>query len=76
MITTMNERLLAAAVELPVEERIELVEAIWDSISETEEPALTEAQRHELDRRLDDLDQNPGTSRPWEEVKARLQKAL
>lgn len=72
----MNERLLAAAVELPVVERIERVEAIWDSISEAEEPALTEAQIHELDRRLDDLDQNPGTSRPWEEVKARLQKAL
>lgn len=76
MIAAMNERLLAAAVELPVEERIELVEAIWDSISETEEPALTEAQRRELDRRLDDLEQNPETSRPWEEVKIRLQKAL
>ncbi len=72
MISAMNAQLLAAAVELPVDERIELVEAIWDSIPEGELPPLTDSQVLELDRRLDDLEENPETSIPWEVVSARL----
>ncbi len=72
----MNERLLAEVVRLPVDERIEFAGAIWDSISPTEDLPLTDVQCHELDRRLADLERNPGASIPWEEVRARLQKAL
>jgi len=39
--------------ELPVSERIDLVEAIWDSIVEDQgRVELTDAQKAELDRRL------------------------
>lgn len=39
--------------ELPVEERIKLVEDLWDSIAEDRKAlALTPEQRAELDRRL------------------------
>lgn len=40
--------------DLPVEERIQLVEDLWDSIA-TDQQALplTDEQRDELDRRLD-----------------------
>ncbi|MCE8014345.1 addiction module protein [Billgrantia desiderata] len=50
--------------ELPIEERIQLVEEIWDSIAADQEClSLTDAQREELDRRLDayEKDGNAGT---------------
>ena len=56
---------------LSVDERIELVEAIWDSIAaEPGQPELTEAQRQELERRLAAHRANPADVVPWEEVKA------
>jgi putative addiction module component (TIGR02574 family) len=58
---------------LSVPERILLVEEIWDSIAETpDEVALTEAQRAELNRRLDAYETEPQAGSTWEEVKAEL----
>ncbi len=39
--------------------------------TEPDELPLTEEERQEMDRRLADLDANPGVGRPWAEVKAR-----
>ncbi|HBI45929.1 MAG TPA: hypothetical protein DDY78_24195 [Planctomycetales bacterium] len=56
---------------LSVAERIVLVQQIWDSIAvDPNQVPLTEAQRHELERRADDDDANPGDVVPWEQVKA------
>jgi len=64
---------LSEVLELPVAERLKLVEAIWDSIAEVPDAlVLTEAQRTELDRRLDDYENNPEAGSPWHEVKARV----
>jgi putative addiction module component (TIGR02574 family) len=64
---------LTEILQLSVPERIQLVQDIWDSIAaESEELALTDAQREELDRRLDDLEANPSAGVPWQDVKARL----
>lgn len=66
---------LSDVLELPVSERLKLVEAIWDSIAEAPEALeLTEAQRTELDRRLDDYEKNPDAGSPWPDVKARILK--
>ena len=66
---------LSDVLELPLSERLKLVEAIWDSIVEAPEVLeLTEAQRAELDRRLDDYEKNPDIGSPWSEVKARILK--
>lgn len=49
--------------DLPLAERIRLVEDIWDSIAEEQrELPVSETQRRELDRRLEAyrLDQEPG----------------
>lgn len=49
--------------DLPVEQRLLLVEELWDSIAADRGAlALTEPQRRELDARLDafELDQSPG----------------
>ena len=48
---------------LPVEERIRIVEDLWDSIAADQEALrLTVEQKAELDRRLDayEADRNPG----------------
>jgi putative addiction module component (TIGR02574 family) len=59
--------------KLPIDERIQLVEDLWDSIAaDTAGPPLTEAQKCELDRRLDDLEANPADVLKWEDVRARL----
>jgi putative addiction module component (TIGR02574 family) len=46
--------------KLSIAERIELAEDLWDSIpSEGADLTLTEAQKAELDRRLEDLERDP-----------------
>ena len=56
---------------LDIDEQIALIEAIWDGIvSRGAVPALTEAQKTELDHRLADHLANPNDVVPWGEVKA------
>jgi putative addiction module component (TIGR02574 family) len=56
---------------LSVAERISLVQEIWDSIAaDADQVPLTEAQRHEVDRRLAAHAANPDAAVPWEQVEA------
>ena len=43
-----------------------------DYHEEHSESTLTDAQRDELDRRIDEDDANPGNDVPWEQVKAQI----
>ncbi len=64
---------LSEVLSLPLEERLRLVESIWDSIAQFPEALeLTEAQRLELDRRLESYEADPSAGVPWAELKARL----
>ncbi len=64
---------LSEVLQLPVSERLRLVEAIWESIVECPEQLdLTEDQREELDRRLEAYRKDPDAGSPWAEVKARV----
>lgn len=68
---------MTALRDLPVEQRLHLVEELWDSIAADQGAlALTDAQRRELDRRLDayEADRNPG--QPWEDVLVGIRKHL
>ena len=66
----MNASLFDQVRQLSVEEQIELVEALWDSIVERNAvPGPTEAQKAELDRRLSEHAANPDDVVPWSEVK-------
>ncbi|MGH8699405.1 MAG: addiction module protein, partial [Burkholderiales bacterium] len=54
-------------------ERLELLEQLWESLSASPEGlALTDAQREELDRRLDDLEREGLVGISWEEVVHRI----
>ena len=55
---------------LSVEKKIELVTELWDSIAEA--TPLSEVQRAELDRRLEEHKKNPENAVPWETVKASI----
>jgi len=69
----MGRASLAKLLELDVDERLRLVQALWDSIAEAPESVpITDAERAELDRRLDDYYANPAQGSPWAEVKARI----
>jgi putative addiction module component (TIGR02574 family) len=65
--------ILAQVTMLSIEERIELVQAIWDSIPAEQAPVdLSEAQKHELDRRIAKLNANPGNILTWEQIKMQV----
>jgi putative addiction module component (TIGR02574 family) len=54
---------------LTPEERLDLLEQLWDSLTATPEAIpLTDAQRAELDRRLDDLDREGPTGMSWDDA--------
>ena len=62
---------------LPVSERIQLVEDLWDSIAEESAPmGLTPEHIAELDRRLDALEAQPGAGTPWEIARERILASL
>ena len=64
---------LSEVLNLPLEERLRLVESIWDSIAQFPDALeLTDAQRLELDRRLESYEADPSAGVPWAELKARL----
>jgi putative addiction module component (TIGR02574 family) len=68
---------IADLLALAPDERLQLVEDLWDSLAEIPEAVtLTEAQRHELDARLAAFHQNPQLGSPWADVKKRILDGL
>lgn len=64
-------------LHLSIAERIQLAEDLWDSVAaHPEQVEATQEQLAEIERRLAELDESPDDGEPWEEVKARLLKAL
>lgn len=57
---------------LSIADRIRVAQAILESIAQQSEapPRLTEAQRQELERRLEDAARNPDDVVDWEQVRA------
>ncbi len=72
----MKQGLVADILELPVAERVRLVEAIWDSIAAAPDALpLTQWQREELDRRLAEFEADPGSGATFEDVFARIRRS-
>lgn len=56
-------------LKMNINERINLVELIWESISSTPEKIeLTELQKKELDQRLMEYYENPDDGISWDEL--------
>ncbi|MCX6639387.1 MAG: addiction module protein [bacterium] len=72
----MKKISVSDVLEMPIPERILLVEDIWDSISTIPEAVeLTDEQRKLLMNRLEEYRLNPQSGSPWEMVKNRIRKA-
>jgi putative addiction module component (TIGR02574 family) len=66
----VNTSLLDQVRQLSVEEQLEFVEALWDSIGDRNAvPGPTAAQKAELDRRIADHAANPDDVVAWDEVR-------
>ena len=64
---------LKRALSLNVEDRLQLIEELWDSLAVTPEAIpVTDAQRKELARRRRAHARNPSAAKSWEEVRANL----
>jgi putative addiction module component (TIGR02574 family) len=75
-MTTVKKVSLADVLAMPVAERILFVEDVWDSIAASPEAVtLTDAQREELDRRLEEYHRAPREGSPWDVVKARVRRS-
>jgi putative addiction module component (TIGR02574 family) len=60
---------------LSVDERIRLVELIWDGIAaDSEPPPFTDAQRSQIARRIADHERDPSSAIPWEDALATLRE--
>lgn len=68
--TTLNQ-----ITSLSIVDRIQLVQAIWDSIAaEQTYLDLTDAEKQELDHRITAYDTNPDDVMTWEEIKASIKR--
>jgi len=62
-------------LELPVDERMELAQILWESVEPADETrflSIPDWQRRILDERLANIERNPNDEQTWEEVKAEL----
>ena len=63
----MGGAALKKLLELPIEEKVDLIDKLWDSIGKAEFE-LSDAQRAELDRRIADYETHPDVTYSVDEV--------
>ena len=69
----MNQISVADILELPVQERIQLVEVIWESIAAFPHAIEVSPElKIELEARLADFEKNPEAGYSWDQVKTHL----
>ena len=68
----MNASIKSLGIDrLPIDERLALLEDLWDSIAaDSKALPMTDAQRIELERRIEEDDAHPEDVVPWDQVKA------
>ena len=69
----MKQVSVADILELPVQERIHLVEIIWESIAALPQALEVSPElKADLTARLADFEQNPEAGYSWDQVKAQF----
>lgn len=71
----VDAALISQVKILSAADRLELIGAVWETLSPNDAPVM-EAEKALLDERLHDLAANPADRSPWSEVQARLQRLL
>lgn len=71
----MTNALRDELLRLSAAERLELIEELWDSITDDDPAiALTPDQREDLRRRVAEADADPAGGSPWEEARERIRQ--
>ncbi len=71
----VDAALISRVKTLSPAERLELIGAVWETLSPADAPVTAE-EKALLDARLADLDSSPEDQSPWSEVEARLRRQL
>lgn len=69
----IDQALLSTVKKLSTAERLERMDAVWESLDSSDLP-VTDAERVLLDARIEDEKMNPNDATPWPEVEARLKR--
>jgi putative addiction module component (TIGR02574 family) len=70
------EQVLTAALDLPDDERMEIVEALILSFQPSGEPPFDETWREVIERRSSELETGSVAGIPWAEVKRRARDGI
>ena len=71
----IDEGLLERIQRLEPVDRLELIEAVWESLASDDLP-VTDAEKAMLDARLAEMESNPSNQSSWSDIKKRLEKLL
>jgi len=63
---------LAELTTLPIQDRLRIVETLWDSINTDARVSISPDQREELTRRIEKHEKDPDDVFTWEQVLDRL----
>lgn len=69
------EQTIASLAALPPEDQLRIVQAIWDRLPAEAGMPLTNAQRTELDRRLEAYRSDPSSGLSAEQLRSQLRDA-
>jgi putative addiction module component (TIGR02574 family) len=75
LASSRTTNILSVLVTLPPGDRIDLAQALWDTLRSSEIDALcplTPEQEAEIQRRIEDAVKNPDSLIPWEEARERI----
>ena len=70
-----TEQVFTAALDLPDEDRVELIEALIASVQPADRPPFDESWRDVIRQRSAELSSGKVASVPWSEVKRRAREA-
>ena len=64
------DSLLADAARLPVADRIQLIEALWETVPANSLPPVSDEWLEEINRRSAEFDSGLAQTVPWEQIRA------
>jgi putative addiction module component (TIGR02574 family) len=70
------QKLYEAVLELPEQERVELVDAVNENLHGPAEEGVEEAWADEIKRRIEDVESGKVKTIPWEEVDRKLDRII
>lgn len=66
------ESILHAAAQLPVGDRLRLIDELASSVPDDQPPQLSDAWLREIERRSSEIDSGSTTTEDWADIRARL----